>query len=249
MARYVPRSARHKRPLAAGRAIYAYSPHVVPRPADWGGDVLVSGYWLLDSGDWRPDAELEAFLDAGAPPLYAGFGSMPGIDAGILTAVVPEALALAGKRGLLATGGGALSARQQTPGIHFIAGAPHDWLLSRVDAIIHHGGAGTTAAALRAGKPTVACPFFGDQPFWGRRIARLGVGPPPLDRKTLSAAKLAQAIMDMDDTGMRTRAAELGGEVRAEVGVGSAVAFIERVVSANRTRSECTLASVVRCRR
>ena len=153
---------------------------------------------------------------------------MPGIDAGALTGMVIEALALTGKRGLLATGGGALSAQPCKPGVHFIAGAPHDRLFPRVDAIIHHGGAGTTAAALRAGKPTVACPFFGDQPFWGRRIARLGVGPAPLDRKTLSAATLAQAIMDTDDARMRKRAVDLGAAIRAEDGVGAALAFVER---------------------
>ncbi len=208
--------------------IYAYSPHVVPKPADWGDDVLVSGYWFLDSIDWRPDAKLAAYLDAGEPPLYVGFGSMPEIDAGAFTDMVIEALALTGKRALLATGGGALSAGPQPPGVHFIAGAPHDRLLPRVAAVIHHGGAGTTAAALRAGKPTVACPFFGDQPFWGRRIAQLGVGPPPLDRKTLSASKLAQAIKSMDDARTRMRAADLGATIRAEDGVGAAVAFLQR---------------------
>jgi sterol 3beta-glucosyltransferase len=208
--------------------IYAYSPHVVPKPADWGEDVLVSGYWFLDGDGWQPDAELAAFLDAGEPPLYVGFGSMPGIDAGTFTAMVIEALALTGKRGLLATGGGALGVRPRPPGVHFIVGAPHDRLFPRVDAIIHHGGAGTTGAALRAGRPSVACPFFGDQPFWGRQIGRLGAGPAPLDRKTLSAAKLAQTIMAMDDAQMRKRAAELGAGIRAEDGVAAAVAFVER---------------------
>ena len=154
------------------------------------------------------------------------------------TGMVIEALALTGKRGLLATGGGALSARPRPPGVHFIAGAPHDWLFPRVDAIIHHGGAGTTGAALRAGKPAVACPFFGDQPFWGRRIARLGVGPPPLDRKTLSAAKLAQAITDMDDARMRKRAVDLGAAIRAEDGVGAALAFVERRSGRNWARTK-----------
>ena len=208
--------------------IYAYSPHVVPKPADWGEDVLVSGYWFLDGDRLQPNAELAGFLDGGEPPVYVGFGSMPGIDADALTGMVIEALSLTGKRGLLATGGGALIAGAAPPEVHFIAGVPHDWLFPRVDAIIHHGGAGTTGAALRAGRPSVACPFFGDQPFWGRQIARLGAGPAPLDRKTLSAARLARAIMDMSDARMRTRAENLGADIRAEDGVGAAVAFLQR---------------------
>lgn len=209
-------------------AIYAYSPRVVPVPADWDDDVLVSGYWFLDDETWRPSARLEAFLNAGAPPIYIGFGSMPGIDPARLAALVIQALAKTGKRGLLATGGGALELANAPGDVHVIAGAPHDQLLPRVSATLHHGGAGTTAASLRAGKPTAICPFFGDQPFWGRRVAQLGVGPPPLDRKTLSVESLVAAFTEMDDPHMRQRAAALGAAIRNEDGVAEAVRFIER---------------------
>jgi UDP:flavonoid glycosyltransferase YjiC (YdhE family) len=219
---------RHSASAPFVGTLYAYSPQVVPNPPDWGNDVLVSGYWFLDSEEWQPSAALAAFLEAGEPPVYVGFGSMPGLDPQGLTAIAIEALAKAGKRGLLATGGGALGAESTPADVHVIAGAPHDRLFPCVTATIHHGGAGTTAASLRAGKPTAICPFFGDQPFWGRRIADLGVGPAPLNRKSLTAEALAAAIMATDDPIMRGRAAALGAAIRSEDGIAAAVEFIER---------------------
>lgn len=211
--------------------LYAYSRHVVPVPPDWGRDVLVSGYWFLDSGDWQMPDSLAAFLDSGEPPIYVGFGSMPGLDPRAMSALVVEALARTGKRAVLATGGGALAADDVPANVHVLAGAPHDRLFPRMSAIVHHGGAGTTAAALRAGKPMTICPFFGDQPFWGRRIAELGAGPPPLDRKALTAESLATAIAAMDTPPMRQRAAALGEAIRREDGVAEAVGFIDRVLT------------------
>ncbi|MDQ0510730.1 UDP:flavonoid glycosyltransferase YjiC (YdhE family) [Angulomicrobium amanitiforme] len=211
--------------------LYAYSPHVVPVPPDWGRDVLVSGYWFLDDERWRPSDALTAFLDAGEPPVYVGFGSMPGLDPPRMTTIVLEALARTGKRGLLATGGGALEAQRVPGNVHIIAGVPHDRLFPRVAATVHHGGAGTTAASLRAGKPAAICPFFGDQPFWARRVAELGVGPPTIHRRTLSAESLAAAITAMDDPEMRHRASTLGVAIRQEDGITAAVTFIESRVT------------------
>ncbi|MFP9136226.1 glycosyltransferase [Devosia sp. XGJD_8] len=207
--------------------LYAYSPEVIPVPNDWGDDVLVSGYWFLDGEDWAPDAALAEFLASGDKPIYVGFGSVPGIDPEAMTALVAEALARTGKRGLLATGGGALGGQALPAHMHRIAAAPHDRLLPLVAAAIHHGGAGTTGAALRAGLPTTIVPFFGDQPFWGRRIEQLGVGPRPLDRKSLSADALADAIRAMDAPEMRRRAGELGAAIRQENGIEAAIRFIE----------------------
>jgi UDP:flavonoid glycosyltransferase YjiC (YdhE family) len=129
--------------------LYAYSPQVVPVPSDWGHDVLVSWYWFLDSEEWQRSAALAAFLKAGEPPVYVGFGSMPGLDPQSLTAIAIEALAKTGKRGLLATGGGALGAGRTPANVHVIMGALHDRLFPCVAATIQHGGAGTTAASLR----------------------------------------------------------------------------------------------------
>jgi UDP:flavonoid glycosyltransferase YjiC (YdhE family) len=160
-----------------------------------------------------------------------GFGSMPGLDPEGLAEMVVEALAQTGKRGLLATGGGAISAQTAARHVHVITGAPHEALFPLMDAVVHHGGAGTTAAAIRAGRPMAVCPFFGDQPFWGRRVESLGIAPPPLERKTLTADALANAIEAMNDARMREAAATLGNKVRAEDGVSAAVNFLEQVMS------------------
>ena len=221
---------RMKRKPRAG-TLYAYSPAVLPRPHDWGPDVLVTGYWFLDEPGWQPDPALEAFFEAGPSPVYFGFGSMPGLDPERMTGMILDALAMTGKRGLLAVGSGAMSLGTMSDRAFFLKSAPHDVLLPRASAAIHHGGAGTTAASLRAGLPTQIIPFFGDQPFWGRRVATLGVGPAPLDRKTLSARLLAQALNALDDPVMRSRATALGTAIAKDRGIETAVDFLESVRS------------------
>jgi sterol 3beta-glucosyltransferase len=216
-------------PRPAAGTLYAYSPAVLTKPADWGPSVLVTGYWFLDHPDWKPDATLEAFLAAGPPPVYFGFGSMPGLDPAAMTGMILEALRMTEKRGLLAGGGGALG--KQATGAHafFLASAPHDRLLPRASAAVHHGGAGTTAASLRAGLPTQIVPFFGDQPFWGKRVAGLGAGPTPIERKKLSAEALAKALEAMDGAEMRAHARKTAQALEAERGVETAIAFLERL--------------------
>jgi sterol 3beta-glucosyltransferase len=209
--------------------LYAYSPEVVPVPADWPAAVAVTGYWFLDDGAaWQPDAGLRAFLDAGKPPVYVGFGSMPGLDPQSLVRDVADAIAIAGQRGVIATGGGALDASAMSADhIHVIEGAPHAQLFPLISACVHHGGAGTTGAALREGKPSVICPFFGDQPFWGRRIEALGVGPAPIDIRKMKTASLAAAIRAVTGNDiMRRRAMELGARIRREDGVATAIGFL-----------------------
>ena len=131
---------------------------------------------------------------------------MPGADPERLTALMAEGLRRAGKRGLLATAGGALGRIDGANDLHVIAGAPHDRLFPLVHATLHHGGAGTTGAALHAGKPTAICPFLGDQPFWARRVVALGVAPRALDKRKMTADDLAAAFRAMDDPAMRARA-------------------------------------------
>ena len=217
------------RPVAR---LYFYSRRVVPSPADWDAASVVTGYWFLERPvDWQPPSRLAAFLEAGPPPVYVGFGSMPSVDRERTTKLVLGALKRAGQRGVLAAGEGGLAvpADADADTVGAIDAAPHDWLFPRMSAVVHHGGAGTTAAGLRAGKPTVICPFFGDQPFWGRRVAALGAGPEPIPQKRLAADNLAQAIqLAATDDAMRRRAESVGGHIRAEDGVAAAVAEIAR---------------------
>ncbi len=208
--------------------LYSYSPRVIPTPADWDASVTVTGYWFLDHpATWQPDPALVQFLAAGPAPVYVGFGSMANNDAPRTTQIVLQAVQRVGVRAVLATGVGGLIVDNAPDNVFLLKEAPHDWLFPHMVAIVHHGGAGTTAAAFRAGTPQLVCPFFGDQPFWGRRVAALGVGPHPIKQKQLAVAPLAQALtMLITDHMMHHRAAELGAEIRAEDGVARAVEAI-----------------------
>jgi sterol 3beta-glucosyltransferase len=210
--------------------LYGYSRHIVPTPIDWDETAQVTGHWFLDSpADWQPPHDLTEFLAGGPPPVLVGFGSITGSSPERTTAVVLEALRLSEQRGLLVAGWGGLSNTPVPNNVYFLESAPYGWLLPRVAAVVHHGGAGSTAEGLRAGKPTVICPFFGDQPFWGRRIFELGVGPAPIPQKRLNAQDLANAIrIAANDEGMLRRAGELGAKILAEDGVARAVQIINR---------------------
>ena len=210
--------------------LHAISPHVLPEPPDWPDSAALTGYWFLDVPDWTPPSELATFLDAGEPPVYVGFGSMSGRQPDRLAALVVDALQGAGVRGILASGWGGLAPGGLPESIHLIDRAPHDALFPRMAAVVHHGGAGTTAAGLRAGRPTIICPFFGDQPFWGRRVEALGVGPAPIPQRRLTADGLARAIREtLDNDSLRQRAGDLGVQIRAEDGVGRAVQALEAI--------------------
>jgi sterol 3beta-glucosyltransferase len=213
--------------------LYAYSQAVLPRPIDWDESSVVTGYWFLDAPtDWQPDPALVKFLQAGSPPVYVGFGSMFMHGGTRKTNIVLNALRLAGQRGVLATGWGGLTADNALDDVFVVEAVPHDWLFPQVVAVVHHDGAGTTGAALRAGKPAVVCPLVGDQPFWRRRVAALGVGPSPVSQRQLTAKRLADAIKTaVSDQGMRQRTAALGAAIRAEDGVGNAIAVINRQLS------------------
>jgi sterol 3beta-glucosyltransferase len=132
-----------------------------------------------------------------------------------------------GQRAILLTGWGGLQKAHLPESIFMIDSVPHDWLFAHVAAVVHHGGAGTTAAGIRAGVPSLLIPFFGDQFFWGQRVAALGIGPAPIGRKQLTVERLAAALQTMaTDQAMRQRAAQLGAQIQAEDGVARAVALI-----------------------
>lgn len=216
--------------------LYGYSPSVVPKPVDWPDLWHVTGYWFLEPPpDWQPPEDLVRFLAGGPPPVYIGFGSMPTQDARDLTRIAVEALRAAGQRGVLLAGWAGLGAgaEERLPAhVHVVSDVPHAWLFARVAAVVHHGGAGTTAAGLRAGVPTVVTPTSADQPFWGARVAQLGVGPRPIPQRSLTVERLTAALRGAtSDAGMRGRAAALGERIRAEDGIATAVSAFEQHVA------------------
>ena len=209
--------------------LHAFSSHVVPAPKDWPPHAHTTGYWFLKPAEsWTPPADLEAFLAKGPAPIYVGFGSMTSRDARSKTAIVLKAIRATGQRALLSRGWGALEDHDRPEGVMMIDQVPHDWLFPKVSAVVHHGGAGTTAAGLRAGRPTVICPFFGDQPFWGERVRERGVGLRMPPQKQLTSRDLAEAIAKVTtDHAMRERAEALGALIRSEDGVASAIEILE----------------------
>lgn len=210
--------------------LYGFSPSVIPKPSDW-HNTHVTGYWFLEPApDWNPPNDLMEFLENGSIPLYIGFGSMGNRNPEETAELILSALALTQQRAIMLSGWGGLR-KQNLPSTVFLADSiPHSWLFPRVAAVIHHGGAGTTAAGLRAGVPSIIIPFFGDQGFWGRRAAQLGVGPEPIPRKQLTVERLAEAIQKaLSDRTMRERAASLGAKIQAENGIASAVAIIKEI--------------------
>lgn len=213
--------------------IYGYSEHVAPKPSDWPAWHHITGYWFLPRDEaWSPPPELATFLSHGSQPISIGFGSMSGAVAQRLTRLAIRACATAGLRAVLLGGWAKAEDLDLPESICALDSAPHDWLFPRMAAVVHHGGAGTTAAGLRAGVPSVLVPFFGDQPFWGRRVHALGVGPKPMLRSRLTADWLAEALtLATSDEEMQARSGQLGEKIRAEHGVDSAVEIILRYLS------------------
>jgi UDP:flavonoid glycosyltransferase YjiC (YdhE family) len=210
--------------------LYGFSPQVVPPPNDWDASIHVTGYWFLEPPRaWEPPTDLEHFLQSGSPPIYIGFGSMLSSNPEAAAELVLQALARTGQRGVLYSGWGGLKQEQLPENVFMTGSVPHSWLFPRMAAVVHHGGAGTTAAGLWAGVPAIVTPFFGDQPFWGQRVYALGVGPTPIPRRRLTINNLAEAIQcAVSDTHMRKRASDLGERIRAEHGIAQAVAVIEQ---------------------
>jgi sterol 3beta-glucosyltransferase len=211
--------------------LYGYSPTVVPKPRDWGPQAHVTGYWFLDRPpNWQPPSDLTAFLQAGEPPVYVGFGSMATLNPEQTADIIITAIRKANRRGVLLSGWGGLSPSALPEDICLVDSVPHDWLFPQMAAIIHHGGAGTTGAGVRSGVPSLAIPFFADQYFWADRLSHLGVGPTPIPQNQLTADTLTHAIRTATNQPIKRRAATIGHRVQSENGVARAVQAIRNRV-------------------
>jgi UDP:flavonoid glycosyltransferase YjiC (YdhE family) len=200
---------------------YCWSPALIPKPADWGSYIDISGFFFLNlSTNYTPPQDLADFLAAGPPPVYIGFGSIVVDDPNAMTKMIFEAIRKTGQRAIVSKGWGGLGASELgiPEGVFMIGNCPHDWLFQHVSCVVHHGGAGTTAAGILAGRPTVVVPFFGDQPFWGSMTARAGAGPVPIAYKNLDADKLAHSILEALKPESLERAKDLSAKIKAEKG-------------------------------
>lgn len=208
---------------------HGFSPAVLPRPADWPAEVRVTGYWWpAGPAGWQPPGQLVDFLQAGPPPVFIGFGSMAPAQGEWLSDIVAVAINRAGARAVVQTGWAGLAPSGDD--LLLVGDLPHDWLFPRMAAVVHHAGAGTTGAGLRAGVPAVPVPVLVDQPFWAARLHGIGVAPHPIPLHELTADALADALRScVNEPAYRDRAAELARRIRADDGAAAVLALIARL--------------------
>jgi sterol 3beta-glucosyltransferase len=221
--------AKQKILLDSTPSLVLVSRHVVPPPEDWPPHHYVTGYLFDDDSDWQAPPDLLDFLAAGEKPLCIGFCTMPIRKPTATTQAILEAVRRTGKRAILLGGWAGLGANDVSDDVYILKYAPHNWLFPHVTAVVHHGGAGTAAEALRAEAPSVSVPFYLDQPFWGRRLYELGVATAPIPRKRLTAENLVMAITEVTTNHtLRANARALGVKIRAEDGLAEAVRRVEQ---------------------
>lgn len=216
-------------PGVAELILCGYSSLLIPRPTDWSEKLSVTGYWTLKHEEtWQPESELVDFLHVGSKPIYIGFGSMSSYHPTETIEIVEEALRKIKQRGIMLVDPGVYSQQKSSEWLYFMTETAHDWLFPRMKAVVHHGGAGTTSASLHAGVPTIVFPSIADQWFWGHHVARIGAGPRPINRKQLTADKLAERLdAALHNLEMRQRAREIGTRLRSEKGIDEAIKAIE----------------------
>ncbi|THX37818.1 UDP-Glycosyltransferase/glycogen phosphorylase [Aureobasidium pullulans] len=206
---------------------YCWSPALVPKPRDWPEYIDVCGFFFRDTPKYTPPSDLANFLSAGPPPVYIGFGSIVLDDPAKMLATIVEAVRAAGVRAIISKGWSDLGG-DVGENIYYIGDCPHEWLFPRMAAVVHHGGAGTTACGIKNGIPTLVCPFFGDQPFWGHMIASAGAGPEPLSPREMTPATLAEAIRFLMREETAVAAKAIAERMKAEDGVRAAVDSFHR---------------------
>ncbi|KAI4764995.1 UDP-Glycosyltransferase/glycogen phosphorylase [Aureobasidium sp. EXF-3400] len=222
---------------------YCWSPALIPKPKDWGNQISIAGFYFLSlASNFTPPPDLKAFLDAGPPPVYIGFGSIVLDDPNGMTKLIFDAIRKTGRRALVSKGWGGFGADELgiPEGVFMLGNVPHDWLFKHVSCVVHHGGAGTTAAGIACGVPTVIVPFFGDQPFWGAMVAKAGAGPDPIHHKDLTADNLAEAINKALEPATRERAQDLANSISHEKGTETGAQSFHQFLEVDKMR--CSIA-------
>ncbi len=212
--------------------LYGVSKHIITDPDDWHNNSHITGYWFYDApSDWQPSQDLLDFLANGEKPIYIGFGSMPDKNPQATVQMMLDALAQTGKRGIIHTGWAGLQAEQLPDDIFLLNRAPFDWLFPQMEALIHHGGSGTTSAAIRAGVPCTVVSHMGDQPYWGRRVHELGMGSKPIERHKLTTQHLVRMIDEMTQSDkMKNTAQAMSKKLKQENGVAEAVRIFQKLL-------------------
>lgn len=206
------------------------SDFVLPKPNDWTNNIHNTGYWYLNQNtEWQPPKALEHFLNNGEKPICIGFGSMNDKN---IHRMYEEAVEIADKqkvRAILLTGWSSQKAGLETNENIYVAEAmPHSWLLPKVKAVVHHGGAGTSAAAMKAGIPSIIVPFFFDQHFWSWQMKKMGVATKPLFRKKFNAQRFEKVLLEaLHNEELKAKAEKIGQLIRNEDGVAKAIQILE----------------------
>ncbi|ATZ29029.1 4'-demethylrebeccamycin synthase [Streptomyces lavendulae subsp. lavendulae] len=225
-------AARMRRRQAQARwpVLHGFSTALLPRPSDWAAGLAVTGpWWPYVGADRRLPAELEDFLAAGPPPVLVGFGSMAAGEGERLGEIAVRALRRAGLRGVLQSGSAGLAA--DADDVLTVGDLPHALLFPRLAAVVHHAGAGTAAAALRAGVPSVTVPVTADQPFWAGRLAAVGAAPVPIPFRSLTAEGLGDALAKVvREPSYAAAAAAAARHIAVEDGEAALVSAVGRLI-------------------
>jgi len=215
-------------PNGSAKRLHAYSPQIAPLESDMPSSDRQAGYAFAEPATFAQPADLVKFLSAGEKPIYVGFGSMPGINHERVNTALVGALEQTGLRAVIATGWGGIGELSSTVKWHVLDAVPHTWLFPQVAAVVHHGGSGTTHEALRWGRPSVICPLFADQPFFGQRVALLGAGSPPIAQKRLTADSLTNALVHALSDNVVMKAKSVGDTMVEEDGAGSIAEMVNQ---------------------
>ncbi len=209
--------------------LFGWSPNILSAPPEWGDNIHVTGYWVLENkSGYQPPVILEEFLSNGEAPVCISFGSMINRKADAIFRTIIQAIKARHQRAIILSGWSGIQDIQADEDILWLDTAPHGWLLPKCTALIHHGGAGTSGAGVRAGIASIVVPFTADQSFWGQRLWRLGVASEPIGVNKLTPGALNHALAKAGTRDIRMRAKALGKTLREEDGLGVAVDLIEQ---------------------